>query len=109
TDDNSISPHEYKYYYNDNLPVFTYRILKKIVNFFKEEGKKILPDTEILVGHTFDIGPEFAISDFKYNRHTEICTGETLDKLGFIDCTALLNGDKHLYAAYPDGIPEIHL
>ena len=27
------------------------------------------------VGETFDIGPEFALSDFKYNRHTEeVCT-----------------------------------
>jgi len=106
TDDDSISPHDYKYLYTDNPPVFTYNILKNIVNNLKSEGKKRLPDAEILVGHTFDIGPEFAISDFKYNRHNEICSGATLDKLGFVDCTALLNGDNRHYATYPDGIPD---
>ncbi len=106
TGDDSITPHEYKYYYMDNPPVMTYRILKNIVDCLKEEGKKALPNTEILVGHTFDIGPEFAVSDFKYNRHNEICTGETLDRHGFVDCTALLNSDTKAYAAYPDGIPQ---
>ena len=50
----------------ENPPVMTYGILKKIVSCIKEEGKKAFPDTEIRVGETFDIGPEFAISDFKY-------------------------------------------
>ena len=106
TDDLSITPHEYKYYYTENPPIMTYKTLKEIVNTLKLEGKKALGNTTVLVGHTFDIGPEFAISDFKYNRHKEICTGETLDNLGFVDCTAVLNGDKRHYASYPDGIPD---
>lgn len=106
TDDDSVSPHKYKYLYTENPPVITYGIMKRIVEIFKEEGKKALSNVKILVGDTFDIGPEFAQSDFKYKRHTEICTGQTLDKLGFVDCTATLNADDKSYAAYKNGIPQ---
>ncbi|MBE6769862.1 MAG: hypothetical protein E7548_03805 [Ruminococcaceae bacterium] len=106
TGDDSISPHTYKYLYMENPPKMTYGILKKIVATLKAEGKKAFPDKNILVGHTFDIGPEFAISDFKYNRHKEICTGTKLDRLGFVDCTATLNADNRCYAAFKNGIPE---
>ena len=50
----------------------------------KEEGKNAFPGSTIRVGATFDIGPEFAISDFKYRRHNEICSGAKLDTLGFV-------------------------
>ncbi len=106
TDDDGICPHKYKYLYIDNPPTMTYGILKKITELFKEEGKKALPYTKILVGDTFDIGPEFSVSDFKYKRHAEICSGEQLDRFGFIDCTATLKGDSKPYAAYKSGIPE---
>ena len=106
TGDDSISPHTNKYFYMENPPKMTYGILKKIVATLKAEGKKAFPDKNILVGHTFDIGPEFAISDFKYNRHNEICTGTKLDRLGFVDCTATLKGDNRPYAAFENGIPE---
>ena len=101
-----LSLHQKKRFYTDNPPVMTYRILKNIVNILKEEGSKIFPDSIIRVGNTFDIGPEFAVSDFKYNRHREICSGTKLDRCGFIDSTSHLNGDNHKYAAYPDGIPD---
>lgn len=100
------SPHERKQFYIENPPKMTYRILKKIVDTFKSEGKKLFPNSEIRVGTTFDIGPEFAVSDFKYNRHKEVCKGRGVDKLGFVDATALLNGDSYSYAAYPNGIPD---
>ena len=106
TGDDSISPHTYKYLYTEHPSVMTYAILRNIVRMFKEEGRKAFPGMKILVGNTFDIGPEFALSDFKYNRHTEICTGSQLDRKGFVDCTALLHADTRKYAAYPDGIPE---
>lgn len=106
TDRPDTSLHEKKRYYMKNPPVITYGILKEIVHSLKEEGKKAFPNAKIRVGETFDIGPEFAASDFKYNRHTEICTGRKLDTCGFIDATAKLNGDSRSYAAYPNGIPE---
>lgn len=100
------SLHERKRFYIDNPPKMTYGILKKIVSAIKAEGKKLFPNKAIRVGETFDIGPEFAVSDFKYKRHTEICSGTTLDHCGFVDATSRLNGDTRKYAAYPDGIPD---
>jgi hypothetical protein len=100
------SLHERKQDYIENAPKMTYGILKDIISAIKEEGKKAFPDAKIRIGETFDIGPEFAISDFKYNRHREISSGYTLDKFGFVDATARLNGDTRKYAAYPDGIPD---
>ena len=105
-DDPDRSLHERKHYYTENPPVMTYGILNKIVSTIKEEGKKAFPNAVIRVGETFDIGPEFARSDFKYNRHPEISSGSRLDKFGFVDATALLNADSRPYAAYPDGIPQ---
>lgn len=100
------SLHEKKQYYTENPPVMTYSILKKIISAFKEVGKEKFPNSVIRVGETFDIGPEFSISDFKYKRHTEITSGSKLDSFGFIDAGASLNGDLHIYAAFPDGIPH---
>ena len=100
------SLHQKKQDYMENAPVMTYRILKTIVSTLKEEGKRLFPEATIRVGETFDIGPEFALSDFKYNRHTEICIGRRLDRKGFVDATAILKGDQYHYAAYPDGIPD---
>ncbi|MBR7132022.1 MAG: hypothetical protein IKD04_00660 [Clostridia bacterium] len=105
-DNPALSLHDKKRYYTENPPVMTYRILKRIIEILKEEGKKACPGAVIRVGETFDIGPEFAVSDFKYNRHTEICTGTKLGSLGLLDATGLLNGDTVKYAAYPNGIPD---
>ncbi len=100
------SLHTCKQLYIENPPVMTYKILKDIISSFKKIGKLYFPKSKITVGETFDIGPEFAVSDFKYNRHKEICTGSKLDSFGFLDSTALLNKDSKPYAAYPDGIPQ---
>lgn len=100
-----ISLHRKKRPYMKNPPVMTYGILKKIVSAFKEEGKKAFPDAVITVGETFDIGPEFAVSDFKYKRHPEICGGSDYVG-GFVDSTAVVNADSRRYAAFPNGIPD---
>ncbi len=104
-EDIDISLHEIKRIYMQNPPVMTYRILKNIVSTIKKIGNELYPEAKITVGETFDIGPEFAVSDFKYNRHREITSGEKLDGFGFVDATALLCWDDRRYAAYPDGIP----
>ena len=100
------SLHHYKQNYCKDAPVMTYAILKRIIACLKEEGKRAFPEATVLVGETFDIGPEFAISSFKYERHTEISSGTRLDHFGFVDATATLNADDRAYAAYPNGIPE---
>lgn len=101
------SLHQKKQDYMPDAPVMTYGILREIVALIKEEGKKAFPDAVIRVGETFDIGPEFAISDFKYHRHTECLNlASGCDSYGFLDATSILHADDRRYAAYPDGIPE---
>lgn len=101
-----LSLHTKKRFYMENPPIMTYGILRNIVRILKEEGTAALPGVRIRVGETFDIGPEFAISSFKYERHTEVISGAGVDKKGFIDSTARLHADSRSYAAYPNGIPE---
>ena len=107
TEPTETSPHKRRQDYMKDAPVMTYGILKRIVSTLKAEGKKAFPEATVRVGETFDIGPEFAISEFKYERHREILGTLTLqDQFGFVDATATLHADTHTYAAYPHGIPE---
>jgi len=105
-DPQDLSLHQKKQHYMPNAPQMTYRILKNIVSMIKQIGAQLYPQSSIQVVETFDIGPEFAISDFKYSRHPEITSGSRLDSFGFVDATALLHADTRAYAAYPQGIPE---
>jgi len=99
--------HHRRYYYIDNPPKMTYVILKEIIATIKQVGKRLYPQATIRVGETVDIGPEFAVSDFKYKRHLEVTTLRTqVDGRGFLDCSATLSGDDRPYAAYPKGIPD---
>ena len=104
------SIHDRRQDYIPHAPIMTYKILKNIVSILKEEGNSAFPDTTIRIGETFDIGPEFAISDFRYNRHKEICVFsmvENEDRVHkLIDATSVLHKDDRYYAAYPFGIPE---
>ena len=102
-----ISLHKRKHLYTENPPIVTYRTLKRIIEALRTEGEAAFPNAKITVGETFDIGPEFADSKFKYKWHPEICSGGRGGfAKTFIDSTAVLSGDTRRYAAYPDGIPE---
>lgn len=100
------SLHERRVLYCENPPVMTYRDLQRVVAAFKDEGVKAFPGARVNVGAMFDLGPEFAESDFKYRRHIELCTGSKLDSFGMLDATASMHADTRRYAAYPDGVPE---
>ncbi|MBR6694019.1 MAG: hypothetical protein IKL62_03625 [Clostridia bacterium] len=104
-DPDGIGLHTRNYPYMDNAPEYTYRDLKNIVSIIKEVGTRIT-GKPIFVGTTFDPGPEFAVSDFKYNRHNEICEGGSMGKKSMVCCYGVLNGDDVTYAAYPNGIPD---
>ena len=91
--------------YTENPPKITYNTLKKIIGAFKSIGNK-MTGLKVEVGATFDPGPEFAKSDFKYNRHKEIAQGTVMGKNMWCHCAGVLKGDNHKYAAYPDGIPD---
>ena len=97
--------HTRNYDYIENPPVMHYRDLKLIIATLKKIGKEIT-GKDVEVGETFDPGPEFALSDFKYNRHNEICEGTSMGTKSMVCCYYSLNGDDVSYAAYPNGIPD---
>lgn len=105
-DPKGLRCHARNYNYTDNPPKMTYGILKKIISTIKETGKEILGDIPIRVGETFDVGPEFAKSDFKYKKHPEICTGYAMGSNCMLCSYAKLHKDKTSYAGFPDGIEE---
>ncbi|SFB49677.1 hypothetical protein SAMN05216312_110125 [Cohnella sp. OV330] len=98
--------------YRDDPCRVTYGDLRYIVAAFKRiAGQKF--GIRMEVGATFDAGPEFAYSDFKYKDHPEINKPELGGKFVALraDYTVVcvwskLHGDKAAYATYPDGIPE---
>ena len=91
--------------YRPDPPEFTYGLLKQVVDTLKRIGRQVtgLP---VRAGATFDPGPEFAISSFKYERHREICMGNTMGKGSMVCCYSELHADQEVYAGYPDGISE---
>ncbi len=100
-----LSLHQRAYDYIPNPPFYTYGDLKYIVSALKKQGEA-LTGKVVRIGETFDPGPEFAKSEFKYKKHPEICMGNTMGAKTFVCCYATLNEDKEHYAGYPDGIPQ---
>ncbi|MGN6800462.1 MAG: hypothetical protein ACTHJN_01075 [Ginsengibacter sp.] len=100
----SLSLHERALLYIPNPPNYTYGDLKFIIKTLKETGEKIT-GKPVRIGATFDPGPEFAKSDFKYKRHREILGGSSMGKNTFVSCYSVLNPDTVTYAGYPRGIP----
>lgn len=106
-DPQGVGLHTRNYLYMENPPEMTYAILKNIVSTIKQVGKEIFgEDKTILVGETVDVGPEFAISDFKYKRHNELCTGGAMGKATMLCAYEKMHADTFPYAAYPEGVPE---
>ncbi len=101
----NLTTHERAFDYMENPPRFSYGDLKFIVQALKEEGGK-LTGKPIRVGETFDPGPEFAKSEFKYTKHPEICLGGSMGKKSMVTCYTVLHQDDEKYAGFPDGIPE---
>ncbi len=94
--------------YSQDAPDFTYGDLKRLIGILRDVFA--LHGRKISVGATFDPGPEFAKSQFKYHRHRECCMADTLstgngELKSFVCCYAELNADKVPYAGFPDGIP----
>lgn len=104
-DPEGIGLHARPYLYMDNPPTFTYGLLRDIILKIKEIGTAKL-NKPVRVGATFDPGPEFAKSPFKYERHPEICCGDTMGRNSFVCAHTLLNADTVSYAGYPHGIPQ---
>lgn len=100
-----LSLHQRPYYYTENPPVITYGGLARIAAIIKRVGTE-QTGKPVRVGATFDPGPEFAKSSFKYERHPEVCMGNTIGKGSFVCSYSVLHGDDVAYAGFPEGIPE---
>src|SRR5690606_36303462 len=100
-----LSIHERAYLYMDNPPDFTYNDLKFIVQTLKKVGEE-MTGKPIRIGATFDPGPEFAKSPFKYEKHPEILEGSAMGHKSFVFSYATLKADYESYAGFPDGIPD---
>jgi hypothetical protein len=91
--------------YIENPPIHTYRWYKRFLEIVRNVGEEVTAKP-VQLGATFDPGPEFAKSKFKYEKHVEICLGDTAGDASFVVCYAELNADKNAYAGYPKGIPQ---
>ncbi|WP_194541188.1 hypothetical protein [Paenibacillus sp. JZ16] len=98
--------------YRDNPVRMTYGDLGRIVSSFKRVAAEQF-GVSMEVGATFDAGPEFAYSGFKYRDHPEINRAElggqyiSLKADYTVVCTwSKLHADGAGYAAYLNGIPE---
>ncbi|RED54409.1 hypothetical protein [Cohnella lupini] len=98
--------------YRPDACAITYADLRFIVGAFKRIAAENF-GIRMEVGATFDAGPEFAYSDFKYKLHPEINHAElggkeiALKADYNVICTwSNLCEDRNAYAAYPEGIPE---
>ena len=99
-----LSLHERANLYMDNPPAYTYGDLKAIIDALKEAGKRVT-GKPIRIGATFDPGPEFAKSEFKYKKHPEILGGNAMGHKTMVSCYSTLNADNQAYAGFPKGIP----
>ena len=97
--------HSRCYLYIENPPVFTYGDFARLNRIMKRVGQE-MTGKPVLLEATFDPGPEFAVSPFKYQRHTEILRGVAMGPKSFVCCYGVLDGDKVHYAAFPKGIPD---
>lgn len=105
-DPQGLGLHRRSYLYREQPAAFTFAWLRDLVSDLKRIGREITGKT-IYVGETFDIGPEFAVSRFKYTWHPEILAGgNALFEGEFISCEAVLRGDERNYAGFPKGIPD---
>ncbi len=91
--------------YMENPARLTYADLRRITETLHRIGKE-MSGKRVTIGATFDPGPEFAKSSFKYERHPEISVGATIGKASWVSCGAVLHADSVSYAGFPKGIPE---
>jgi hypothetical protein len=104
-DPKNPSLHEVPWLYAADAPRITYGTLCMIVRCLKEVGFA-QTGKPVTVGATFDPGPEFAPSAFKYERHPEIAQGSTMGKGRWVACSAILKAEDRAYAGFPHGIRE---
>lgn len=96
--------HQVPYIYTDDPPKMRWSDVKRIIAAVRRIGGEMY-GIPITIVETFDPGPEFAYSDFKFHRHPELNRGSGMSSM-WIHCATRLHADNYKYAAYPNGIPE---
>lgn len=96
--------HQRNFLFMPNPPIWRYSDLQRLISILKSTYSQMYGGM-LEVGTTFDPGPEFAVSHFKYERHPETLSN-MLGAKCFIYCYSTLNADSFHYAAYPNGIPQ---
>ena len=105
-DPECLAVHSKAQLFMENPPEFDYQFLKNLVRIIKETSREVI-GLEARVGETFDPGPEFARSPFRYERHPEICEASFGgEKKDVISSASILKQDNYRYAGFPEGIPE---
>ena len=104
-DPDGVCLHSRPYLYMDDPPELTFGWLKRLTQIIREVGVEVT-GKPTRVGATFDPGGEFAVSPFKYERHREVCLGDTMGKNSWVCCYGALDSDDRAYAGFPDGIPQ---
>ncbi|MDO9395842.1 MAG: hypothetical protein Q7T71_04800 [Herbiconiux sp.] len=103
TPDNTAQP------FRPEVQPLRYRDIRRLVAAIRRVGERML-GVPVTVGATFDPGPEFATSQFKYEEHPEIVAGDDERRLGklikMIRANSVLHADERVFAGYPDGVPE---
>lgn len=82
-----------------------YSWLKQLLQVLRQTGMEMTGKT-IRIGATFDLGPEFAISAFKYKKHPELMQSEVCYPHSGLACQALMHADPCHYAGFPNGVDE---
>lgn len=95
--------------FRDDAPEWTYGDLAAAIAALRRAGAAA-GVRELTVGATFDPGPEFAASPFKYHEHPEILMpvppGTFPAPMRFVTAQARLAADPRRFGGWPDGIPE---
>jgi hypothetical protein len=97
--------HSRCYDYCEHPPSLSLRTYREVVAAIRRVGMQIT-GKPVRIGATFDPGPEFAKSRFKYEWHPEICLGSSMGAGSMVCCYATLDGDTRSYAGFPGGIPQ---
>lgn len=93
-----------KKYIPDGAPR-PYAWLKQLIQVIRKTGEE-MTGKKIRIGATFDLGPEFAISPFKYKKHRELMRSEVCYPNSGLSCNALMYADPNHYAGFPNGVEE---
>jgi len=95
--------------YCPDTPEFTYGDLGRMVDGLRAAVKDCF-GLDATIGATFDPGPEFAYSKFKYDWHPECLfeqpDGGMLAPMHFVSAQSVLHADSRRYGGFPEGIPE---